>query len=365
MKDDLALCDPDDEAYQERILQGVSRTFALTIPVLPWPLSRVVSNAYLLCRIADTIEDDKYLPPALKREFSELFIDVVRGAQPAERFTEALTPLLSPEVSADERDLIAHTPAVIRITHSFNPRQRAALEHCVKIMAHGMTIYQEMDVSRGLKDQAAMDSYCYHVAGVVGELLTELFCDYSRGIDTHREELQRLAVSFGQGLQMTNILKDIWDDQARGMCWLPEDVFRQYGARLENLSPGSGDKASEAALAHLIGVARSHLANALRYTLLIPVRERGIRRFCLWALGMAVLTLRKINANPSFGSGREVKITRRSVRATVLVSNLFTRNDRILRLLFNRLASPLPTRPLMGRFAALSEGSPREQSWIV
>src|SRR3990172_3253405 len=198
VRDDLLLCDPNDEAYQEQILQGVSRTFALTIPVLPWPLSRVVSNAYLLCRIADTIEDAKDLPLSRKRKFSEQFIDVVRGAQPASIFAEALTPLLSPEASADERDLIAHTPTIIRITHSFNPRQRAALERCVKIMAQGMTVYQEMNVSRGLKDQAAMDSYCYHVAGVVGELLTELFCDYSREIDLHREELQRLAVSFGQ-----------------------------------------------------------------------------------------------------------------------------------------------------------------------
>ena len=49
----------DDEAYQNEILQHVSRTFALTIPELPDPLNKVVANAYLLCRIADTIEDDK------------------------------------------------------------------------------------------------------------------------------------------------------------------------------------------------------------------------------------------------------------------------------------------------------------------
>ena len=58
-------------------------------------------------------------------------------------------------------------------------------------------------------------------------MLTELFCDYSAEIDRHRKKLLQLAVSFGQGLQMTNILKDIWDDRARGACWLPRDVFQQ------------------------------------------------------------------------------------------------------------------------------------------
>lgn len=63
---------------------------------------------------------------------------------------------------------------------------------------------------------AAMDLYCYHVAGVVGEMLTELFCDYSPEINQHKPVLMKLAVSFGQGLQMTNILKDIWEDRKRG-----------------------------------------------------------------------------------------------------------------------------------------------------
>jgi farnesyl-diphosphate farnesyltransferase len=43
----------------------------------------------------------------------------------------------------------------------------------------------------------------------------------------------------------------------------------------------------------LVGVAHAHLRNALDYTLLIPGKETGIRRFCLWAIGLAVLTLRK------------------------------------------------------------------------
>ena len=333
-----------DLAYQDRILQDVSRTFALTIPQLPAPLARVVGNAYLLCRTADTIEDDKHLPYADKQQFSERFIRVVAGTADAQQFSRDLYPRLSPTATAGERDLIQNAPAVIRVTHSFNQRQQAALHRCIRIMADGMTRYQEANVANGLKDQRDMDNYCYYVAGVVGEMLTELFCDYSSVINRHYDEMMQLAVSFGQGLQMTNILKDIWDDQTRNMCWLPQSVLESYGVRLNSDTPLHNGKEFQQALGHLLGVARGHLDNALNYTLLLPAHEVGIRRFCLWALGMAVLTLRKINSHRTFTSGEEVKITRRSVKATIISTNLLTRHDFFLRWLFNRLSAGLPAR---------------------
>lgn len=331
-----------DLNYQNRILQGVSRTFALTIPQLPKGLRDVVGNAYLLCRIADTIEDDKDLPVDEKKEYSEKFVQVVKGQTDAERFAKELHPKLSVTATDDEKDLICNTPAVIRLTHSFNARQRAALERCVGIMAEGMALYQEAETLEGLKDQPAMDEYCYYVAGVVGEMLTELFCDYSQEINQHHNELMQLAVSFGQGLQMTNILKDIWDDHKRGACWLPAELFQRYGFDLSRLQPGQNDPGFHASMGILIGLARHHLENALRYTLLIPPHETGIRKFCLWALGMAILTLKKINKNREFNHGSEVKISRNSVKATVITTSLCVSRDKLLNLLFYVTAKGLP-----------------------
>ncbi len=333
---------PADLAYQHEILQGVSRTFALTIPQLPDSLERVVGNAYLLCRIADTIEDDKQLPYADKRQFSDRFIRVVNGTDDAQQFALDLQPRLSASATDEEHDLVRNTHAVIRITLSFNERQQAALQRCIRIMADGMSRYQEANVANGLKDQQDMDSYCYYVAGVVGEMLTELFCDYSSVIDQHHDELMQLAVSFGQGLQMTNILKDIWDDQQRNMCWLPRSVLESHGVSLEDGAPLRNGEEFQQALGQLIGVARMHLSNALKYTLLLPSNETGIRRFCLWALGMAVLTLRNINSQRGFTSGDQVKISRRAVKTTIISTNLLTRHDFLLRWLFNRLAAGLP-----------------------
>lgn len=331
-----------DLDYQEEILQDVSRTFALTIPELPEKLSPAVANAYLLCRIADTIEDDPSLDAAQKRHFSESFIRVIAGDLAARRFSDELHPLLSDSMLDAEKSLIDNTDRVIRITHGLSPRKRAALERCVRVMSRGMADFQQNKTLDGLADMASMDRYCYYVAGVVGEMLTELFCDYSEEIEAQRADLYKLSVSFGQGLQMTNILKDVWEDRRRGACWLPREVFQRVGFDLGELAEQRDREAFALGLGELIGIARLHLQNALSYTLLIPAHEVGIRRFCLWALGMAVLTLRKLHANMDYTSGKEVKIARRSVKAVVLVSNLCVSNDTLLRLLFDAFTRSLP-----------------------
>lgn len=332
----------DDEQYQDAILQGVSRTFALTIPQLPEALRRVIGNAYLLCRITDTIEDDNALTAEQTRQLSDMFAEVVCGNASAEEFAQKLYPLLSNHTIPAEHDLIKNTPAVIRVTHSFNSAQRRALERCVRIMARGMADYQETESLEGLKDLPAMNQYCYYVAGVVGEMLTELFCDYSEQISAHKPVLMKLSVSFGQGLQMTNILKDIWDDRKRGACWLPQDIFLKNGFDLNDLRPGTSDAKFQAGLAELLGVAKGHLHNALTYTSLIPPQEKGIRRFCLWAIGMAILTLNKINQHRDFSESVQVKISRRSVKATIVTTSLFASHDWLLELLFKFTSRNLP-----------------------
>ena len=331
-----------DLAYQAESLQGVSRTFALTIPQLPAGLRDAVGNAYLLCRIADTIEDEAALSAARKREFSERWVDVVEGREDARVFADDLIVLLTRSTTEAERDLIANVPRVMRITDSFSTSQRQAMSRCVRIMTHGMAEFQDGASLEGLDDLRHLDRYCYHVAGVVGEMLTELFCDYSDEIDARREELFALSASYGQGLQMTNILKDIWEDRSRGACWLPRSVFLSAGFDLRSLSPGQADPGFVEGLNRLIAIAGQHLADALRYILLIPAHETGIRRFCLWSLGMAVLTLRRTYTTPAFGSGQEVKISRRAVKTVVVATSALARSNAALKILFTGLSRGLP-----------------------
>jgi farnesyl-diphosphate farnesyltransferase len=331
-----------DLEYQERLLPGVSRTFALTIPVLPEALAAVVTNAYLLCRLADTIEDDVGLDNEQKSVFHKRFVAVVNGTEPAEPFAEALLPLLSPRCLPDERELVRNAAKVIRITHSFSELEQKALTRCVSIMCSGMPKFQRNKSLDGLEDLDEMNAYCYFVAGVVGEMLTELFCLYCPELQKERDQMMRLAVSFGQGLQMTNILKDIWDDRQSNTCWLPRSLFNGQDFELRHLEEQHLSETFVCGLNELVGVAHGHLRNALDYTCMIPKREIGLRRFCLWAIGLAVLTLRNIHRNPAFRSGTEVKVSRRTVKATIVTTNLTLMSNRALRLMFARAADGLP-----------------------
>ena len=323
-------------------MPGVSRTFALTIPVLPGSLAEVVTNAYLLCRLADTIEDDVALDDRQKTEYHARFVRIVEGSEPAEPFAVELAPLLSDRTLEDERDLVRNTAKVIRITHGFSAEERRALTRCVKIMCQGMPEFQRNKSVSGLPTLRQLDDYCYYVAGVVGEMLTELFIHHCPELEPQRERLMRLAVSFGQGLQMTNILKDVWDDRQAETCWLPRAVFESHGFDLDDLKPGHGSPEFAAGLRELIGVAHAHLRNALEYSCIMPKRETGIRKFCLWAIGLAVLTLRKLHNNPDYASGNDVKVSRRTVKATILATNLTLKSNRALRWVFDLAAGDLP-----------------------
>ena len=332
----------DDFQYQTRILPGVSRTFAITIPVLPDSLAVVVANAYLLCRLADTIEDDSLLDQKQKSNFHRLLILVVEGNYDANIFASKLSPLLSLDALPDERDLVENTARIVRVTHSFSVREQAALVRCIRVMCSGMPEFQRNKSLSGLVDLGQLQQYCYVVAGVVGEMLTELFCVYCSELEEKREKMMELAVSFGQALQMTNILKDMWDDRRLGTCWLPRSVFSKSRVELEKLDQFRDTQVFREGMEELIGIAYRHMQEGLEYTCQIPIKEVGMRRFCSWALGLAVLTLRKIHANPSYTSGEQVKISRKAVKATVFTTNLFLGNNRVLRLLFNLSSGRLP-----------------------
>jgi farnesyl-diphosphate farnesyltransferase len=331
-----------DEVYQDQILPHVSRTFALTIPQLPLGLRTAVTNAYLLCRIADTIEDEPALSPPETLAFLQRFSAVVAGQGDSRGLAREIEQRLSDRTLATERELVCNMGRVLGVLARLNPAQRAAIQRCVELMCYGMPRFQFSASLKGLARSTDLDDYCYYVAGVVGEMLTDLFCDYSPQIARHRPALSAIAASFAQGLQMTNILKDVWEDHSRGACWLPQEVFTRHGIDLAQVSSEPHDPRFGEGFRELVGVAHAHLRNALDYTLLIPGKETGIRRFCLWAIGLAVLTLRKIERNPRFTSGAQVKVKRSTVAMVRLLTDVAGRSDWMLRRLFAQAARGLP-----------------------
>ena len=308
-----------DLAYQKAILSSVSRTFALTIPLLPPIIEKVVGNTYLLCRIVDTIEDAAELTPEAKKNLSALFLDVVLERAPVESFVESCLDALKNYSNHDELDLIAHTPTVLRILHTCSSHDQEVVSRCVSIMSEGMSRFHGRQTEAGLKDLSEFEDYCYVVAGVVGELLTSIFRHYSPQFSKNIQGHENLAIAFGQALQMTNILKDSPEDRARGVSWKP--------ANLSQLD--------------LLQIVYQKLSDSLTYILLIPKEEVGMRRFCLLAFGLAVLTLDKLAAGDHFERQEDIKLSRNTVWFFYGFTKIAAGNNGLIKSFFYLWGSPL------------------------
>ena len=318
------------------LVKQLSRTFALTIPQLPPGLQEPVSVAYLLCRTVDTIEDSGLADPAAKASQLKSFLAALDDFAVTQTVSEQLASEISGRVTPEELNLIRHMPELLASLNAHPPEQQAAIRECLRKMASGMSSY--VDRPNGLADMRELDHYCYVVAGVVGEMLTELFRDHCSEINDHGSELRRLASSFGQGLQMTNILKDIWDDYRQGQCWLPRDQFKAMNLDLRDLDTAARSPSFRPVILDITSTALSHLDNAVEYTMLIPRHQTGIRRFCILAIGMAYATLNRLARVPRFTPDCRIKIGRATVRNLMLAAPVLSRSNSLTRLTMRSLA---------------------------
>ena len=303
-----------DLDYQKTILGSVSRTFALTIPLLPPTLEKVVGNTYLLCRIIDTVEDAAELSAETKNTLSNQFLQIVLGHASAETFVIPCLAALKNYPNQDELDLIKHTPNILNVLHTCDLAQQAAVGQCISIMSKGMSNFHVKQSQSGLENLQEFEAYCYVVAGVVGEMLTTIFSHHSPKFASSIQGKEYLAISFGQALQMTNILKDAPIDSLRNVSWKPAEMSQQ----------------------DLLRIAYQKLEDALQYIKLIPKSEVGIRRFCLLAFGFASMTLEKIAKYNQHVIPNDVKLTRATVQIFYGLTKLISTNDFLIGLFFNR-----------------------------
>ncbi|MFP4647637.1 MAG: phytoene/squalene synthase family protein [Halorhodospira sp.] len=337
-----------DRAYQEAALPGVSRTFALTIPQLPEALRDTVTNAYLLCRVADTIEDHSTAEATVKHGLMLGLKEALQGSREAECLAEQIGAALDWDTPPAERDLVVSLPRVINVTAGLPETHRGPVTRCVSVMGEGMARFQRVRSPVGLKDRDQFEAYCYYVAGVVGEMLTDLFLLEVAGFgdDADRDELMDLGRRFGLGLQATNVIKDVWADRARGVCWLPRELFTESGCSLGPDADWSEDPGFRRGIGRMVAIGVEHMEAARAYILRIPPSQPGVRRFCAWAATMSLATLRQIHKNPGFKSGEEVKISRRQVRRLAGLTSYAAERDWAMRTVLAWSGRGLP-RPLV------------------
>ena len=316
------------------MLRQVSRTFALSIEQLPLVLRDIMTVAYLLFRVADSIEDHPELSPERKATLLRLWAKVVAGKESVERLTNALKDI----DSADPEVTVAKSAqAIIGRMQELEPEASRILSLHVQATALGMARWQ--DHGPYVKDEAELDDYMHEVAGRVGYLITDVFCWYVPALQSLRNFLMPRAREFGLALQTVNIIRGLRKDFERGWVFVPESLFAHYGLSREGLfSPENRSKALKV-VGELAEKAVRHLRSGLAYITALPRFERKIRLFCIWPLLFAAKTLAISRDNPMVLSA-EAKITRKQVTQIVFYSRLFFWSNVWLRAYFKYLMKP-------------------------
>jgi len=328
----------DDLAFCEEYLVKVSRTFAINIKILKGNSYKGLLLAYLLCRIADTIEDDPWFPVSFKAqklcEYSELFPPSPDYKNRIERFLKDITF----KQESDSSDLLMNAVCVFNEFVRLPDSMISVISAHVKEMAVGMAGFQEKAFDKGiifLENQEELDKYCYFVAGTVGLMITSIFSENSRRITPEiKKKLQGRSVAFGLGLQITNIAKDFYVDRERGWSYVPRSFFIEEG--IDPIHDSFHDKQKGFVNAHkrLINLALKYLDEALLYTLDIPRTLIRFRLFCLWPLFMAVESLARLSGKQNLFKGQVVKISRNDVKRIVRNTSLAVMSNSILKYMY-------------------------------
>ncbi|MEZ4295564.1 MAG: squalene/phytoene synthase family protein [Polyangiaceae bacterium] len=283
------------------LLERTSRTFALAIPVLQEPLRRHVGLAYLLFRIADTLEDATSWSQAERVEALGDFASLLRAPlaggrrELAERWIEG-----PPCPHAGYLGLLRALPQVLDALVEMPHATREIVTSHLLRTVHGMVAFVQRgraDGSLALSDEADLLDYCYVVAGIVGEMLTEMFLEAEPVLGSHSGPLRRTARQFGEGLQLVNILRDAGEDAQAGRVYIGRGVARpQVMAR-----------------------ARRDLREAEAYveTLRQAGASREILAFCLIPLRLASATLLAVDQD-----GPGAKVSRAAVGRIIASVNV-------------------------------------------
>jgi len=337
--------------FCDTLLGEVSRTFAIPIRALRPELRRAVTIGYLLCRIVDTVEDEADMPADLRDGLYDAFLKVLRGQATAPHFTEGFEQAVRCEPELPDHALSLGLHHVMAVFDTLPPNHQASLRAWVEEMAHGMRLYSHRrpgpDGLTALLTLGDLERYCYFVAGTVGHLLTELFLDTLTDCSAERQRaLKANAEAFGLGLQLTNILKDITDDRAREVSFIPRDVCDAAEIAVGDLLASDQRSRAHAALVPVFERASEALDGAFAYSIAIPPEARDVRLFCLLPLWMAVATLEHARDNDAqFDPGRPVKIDRQTVAEVIRVCTSMAADDDALRAGYVALRSGQDLRP--------------------
>jgi len=309
-----------------QLLRRVSRSFYLTIRILPRKIEPQIGVAYLLARATDTIADTRLVPIGRRLEaLHQMRETTLDGAHPAPTFND----LVAGCGTAGERELLLSAEKILRLLRAFSPEDRRLIANLLTTITAG----QELDLERfgsasgehiaALQTDAELEDYTYRVAGCVGEFWTRLCRTHL--FPATRLDDQRLlenGVRFGKGLQLVNILRDVPGDLRQGRCYLPLEALAKHALTPEALLSAASMDSFRPLYRMYLQRAEEHLAAGWDYTNSLPRSQVRVRLACAWPILIGMKTLALLHKRNVLDERNRVKISRSEIRRLILRSLL-------------------------------------------
>jgi farnesyl-diphosphate farnesyltransferase len=304
------------------MLKDVSRSFYLTIRVLPRAIRSQIGLAYLLARATDTIADTEIVPVQERLSaLNHLRERILGGDCDALDFRS----FASHQKSSCEQVLLERIEEVLAMLQLFTYSDRERIREVLQTITSG----QELDIQRfsgagkgnviSLKVDHELDDYTYRVAGCVGEFWTKM----CRGhlfpyAPVDQDFLLANGVRFGKGLQLVNILRDLPRDLQQGRCYLPANRLQALGLQGVDLLKAENEGKVRPLYDEYLSVAEDHLNAGWNYTNALPWRFVRVRLACAWPVLIGIQTIRKLRQGNVLDPGQRIKISRKEVQAVIL-----------------------------------------------
>jgi len=308
------------------LLKTTSRSFYLTLRVLPGAIRPQIGLAYLLARTSDTIADTEIVPLDQRLDALHKLRDRILGSSTAPlNFGE----LARRQGSPAEQALLEKAEDSLMSLQKLSPADLKLVRDVLTTIMGG----QELDLRRfasasaeeiaALETAAELDDYTYRVAGCVGEFWTKI-CRTHLFPNARLDEGKLIAdgVRFGKGLQLVNILRDLPADLHKGRCYLPREKLEAAKLLPETVLSPANEARFLPLFSEYLDKAESHLAAGWTYTNTLPFGQIRVRLACAWPILIGVRTIEKLRAANVIELQQRVKVSREEVRGMVTRSIL-------------------------------------------
>jgi farnesyl-diphosphate farnesyltransferase len=334
------------------LLKGVSRSFYLTLRVLPAGMRDPIGLAYLLARAADTIADTSLIPPEQRLELLLSLRGQVNGASDEGALARMAVEVAGQQRQSDEKVLLETLGPALTVLSQLSESDREAVRDIVTTLTKGM----EFDLRTfpdeysgrivALQEFDELDRYTYMVAGCVGEFWTKMTYAHMPGtLKGSPETMLDRGVRFGKALQMTNVLRDCGKDLRIGRCYLPSSMLDRFGLSPQDLLLPDASLRARPLMFELVRKTLDHFREAVEYTLAIPAFSVRLRLACLWPVLIGLETLLLLVGNDDWLDPQKVsKIRRSDVYRVVAYSVPMVASNRLLRIWVERLIGRIEAR---------------------